>query len=81
MGARTGLINTSGNRGAGPVRYHFGVRRTRVMAAAFLAVLTGCHVADRSGTCAPIQVRRGLLYILGKVSQTVLSQIRAGFFS
>jgi len=23
--------------------------------AALLAVLTGCHVADRSGTCAPIQ--------------------------
>jgi hypothetical protein len=25
------------------------------MVAALLAVLTGCHLADRSGTCAPIQ--------------------------
>lgn len=25
------------------------------MVAVLLAVLTGCHVADRSGTCAPIQ--------------------------
>jgi len=31
------------------------VRKKWIIAAALLAVLIGCHVADRSGSCAPIQ--------------------------
>lgn len=32
-----------------------GVRIDRVLVAGCLAVLAGCHVADRSGSCAPIE--------------------------
>jgi len=47
-------------------RYHLGVRRDWIIATALLAVLIGCHVADRSGACAPIQAATRIVIHVGQ---------------